>query len=152
VLERADGLDRARRAAQHPLGLDPDCVHLAAAGVNRDHRRLGQDDPAAAHVYERVGRAEIDRHVAAPEAGYVREETHGCRAFQAATTATPRPRRSLRDRTTRPGRPGRRECNERIYGNLVVVRGVAGITRMAAPAASAPDPAPAAGARRPAGR
>ena len=35
-------------------------------GVDRDHRRLGEDDPAAADVDERVGRAEVDGHVAAP--------------------------------------------------------------------------------------
>ena len=64
------------RAAEHPLGLDPDGVDLAGARVDRDDARLGEHDPAPAHVDERVGGAEIDRHVAAAEAGQVREEAH----------------------------------------------------------------------------
>ena len=69
VLERADRGDRAGRAAEHPLRLDADRVHLAGALVDRDDRRLGEDDAAAAHVDERVGGAEVDGHVAAAEAG-----------------------------------------------------------------------------------
>jgi hypothetical protein len=76
VLERPDRRDRARRAAEHPLGLDPDGVHLAGARVDRHHARLGQHDAAPAHVDERVGRAQIDGHVAAAEPGQVAEETH----------------------------------------------------------------------------
>ena len=53
------------RAAEHPLGLDPDRVDLAGARVDRDHGRLGEHDAAPAHVDERVGGAEVDRHVAA---------------------------------------------------------------------------------------
>ena len=64
------------RAAEHPLGLDPDGVHLAGARVDRDDARLGQHDAAAAHVDERVGGAEVDRHVAAAEPGQVAEEAH----------------------------------------------------------------------------
>ena len=33
-------------------------------------------DAAATHVDERVGRAEIDRHITATEAGEIREEAH----------------------------------------------------------------------------
>ena len=76
VLQRPDGLDRARGAAEHALGLDADGVDLAGARVDRDDRRLAQHDAAAAHVDERVGRAEVDRHVAATEAGEVAEEAH----------------------------------------------------------------------------
>ena len=64
------------RAAEHPLGLDADGVDLARARVDRHHRRLGEHDAAAAHVDERVGGAEVDRHVAAAEAGEVGEEAH----------------------------------------------------------------------------
>ena len=64
------------RAAEHALRLDADGVHFAGAHVDRDDGRLGQDDAAAAHVDERVGRAEIDGHVASAEAGDVIEETH----------------------------------------------------------------------------
>ena len=76
VLQRANGGDRAGRAAEHPLRLDSDGVHLAAAGVDRDHGGLGQDDAASADVHERVGRAQVDRHVAAAEACEVVEDAH----------------------------------------------------------------------------
>src|SRR6185437_3787618 len=69
VLERTNRLNRSGRTTQHPLGLDPDGVHLTGAGVDRDHTRLGQYDAAPADVYERVCRPEIDRHVAATESG-----------------------------------------------------------------------------------
>ena len=36
VLQRADRADRSRRAAEHPLRLDADGVHLAGALVDRD--------------------------------------------------------------------------------------------------------------------
>ena len=65
------------RAAEHPLGLDADRVHLAGARVDRDHRGLGEHDAAPAHVDERVRGAEVDRHVAAAEAGQVAENAHG---------------------------------------------------------------------------
>src|ERR687890_160658 len=39
VLQRADGLDRARRAAEHPLGLDAHGMDLAGARVDGDDRR-----------------------------------------------------------------------------------------------------------------
>ena len=68
VLQRTDRLDRPRRAAEHPLRLDADRVHLARALVDRDDRRLGEDDAAPAHVDERVRGAEVDGHVAAAEA------------------------------------------------------------------------------------
>ena len=77
VLQRADRGDRPGRAAEHALRLDADRVHLAGALVDRDDGRLGEHDAAAAHVDERVGRAEVDGHVAAAEAGQVIEETHG---------------------------------------------------------------------------
>ena len=76
VLERADRLDRARRAAEHPLRLDSDRVHLAGALVDRDDRGLGEHDAAPAHVDERVCGAEIDRHVAAAEPCHRGEDAH----------------------------------------------------------------------------
>ena len=39
-------------------------------------RGLGQHDAAPAHVDERVGRAEVDGHVAATETGEIGEEAH----------------------------------------------------------------------------
>ena len=69
VLEWPDRADRPRRPAQHPLRLDADGVHLAGVRVDRDDRRLGQHDPAATHVHERVGGAEVDRHVSSAKTG-----------------------------------------------------------------------------------
>ena len=65
VAQRPVGGDRRRRAADHPLRVGADGVHLAGALVDRDHRRLGEHDPAPAHVDDRVGGAEIDGDVAA---------------------------------------------------------------------------------------
>ena len=76
VLQRADRLDRAGRAAEHALGLDADRVHFTGARVDRHHARLGQHDPAPAHVHERVRRPQIDRHVAAAESCQVAEDAH----------------------------------------------------------------------------
>ena len=88
------------RAAEHPLGLDTHRVDLAGARVDRHHAGLGEHDAAAAHVHERVGGAEIDRHVAATEAGEVAEEAHvregrrrtTCRAPPQAVHRRPRSR------------------------------------------------------------
>ena len=77
VLQRADGRDRPGRASEHPLRLDADRVHLAGALVDRDDRRLGEHDAAPADVDQRVGSAEIDRHVAAAEPGHRLEPAHG---------------------------------------------------------------------------
>ena len=71
VLQGPDRLDRARRAAEHPLGLDADGVDLAGARVDRDHATARTARSAPAHVDERVRGAEIDRHVAAAETGQV---------------------------------------------------------------------------------
>ena len=54
----------------------PDRVHFAGARVDRDDARLGQHDPAPAHVDERVGGPEVDRHVAAAEACQIAEDAH----------------------------------------------------------------------------
>ena len=51
-------------APEHLLRLGADGVDLACGDVDRHHRRLRQDDAAAADVDQRVGSPEIDRHVA----------------------------------------------------------------------------------------
>ena len=81
VLEGADRRDRARRAPEHPLRLDADGVDVARALVDRDHGRLREHDATAAHVDEGVGGAEVDRHVAAAEAGESVEPAHGRRSL-----------------------------------------------------------------------
>ena len=76
ILERPDGTDRPRRPAEHALRLDPHRVDLAAAGIDGDHRRLGEDDAAPADVDQRVCGPEVDGHVAAAKAGQVAEDAH----------------------------------------------------------------------------
>ena len=58
------------RAAEHQLGLLADREDLLAAldAGDRDHRGLVQHDAAALDVDERVGRAEVDRHVGRQQA------------------------------------------------------------------------------------
>ena len=68
VLHRADGLDVARHLAEHLLGFLADRLNgllavRAAFLANRNDRRLVEDDALAAHVDQRVGRAEIDREI-----------------------------------------------------------------------------------------
>src|ERR1700742_1892140 len=54
VLQRPNRRDRAGRASEHSLGLDPDGMDLAVARVNRDDARLGQHDATPAYVDEGV--------------------------------------------------------------------------------------------------
>src|SRR3954468_365036 len=77
VLQRPDGLDRPGSPAQHPLGLDPHGVDLAAPRIDRHDRRLGEHDAPPTDVDERVRGPQVDRHVAATEAGEVAEDAHG---------------------------------------------------------------------------
>ncbi len=79
VLQRADRGDGAGGAADHALGLDADGVDFARALVDRDDRRLREDDPAATDVDERVGGAQVHGHVATAEAVEVTHETHALR-------------------------------------------------------------------------
>ncbi len=69
VAERPDHLDGPGAAAEHGLGLCADREHGAVARVHRDDRRLVQHDPLPRHVDERIGGAEVDRHVARKESG-----------------------------------------------------------------------------------
>ena len=117
VLQRADRADRPRRAAEHPLRLEADRVHLAGALVDRDDGRLGEHDAAPAHVDERVGGAEVDGHVAAAEAREVVERSMATSGrvlpnvgrstvALAASRSRRRPEAVARSRTSSaPGRP-----------------------------------------------
>ncbi len=69
VAQRARGGDRRGRAADHPLGLGADRVNQPGLGVRGDDRRLGDHDPPARDVHERVRGPEVDRHVVHAEAG-----------------------------------------------------------------------------------
>jgi hypothetical protein len=65
VLDRADGADLARRAAQHLLGVVTDGEHAVAATVlvanDRHDARLGAHQALAVHVDQRRGRARRSR-------------------------------------------------------------------------------------------
>ena len=63
VLQRTDGDDIGRRAAEHAFRLVADGEHFVRAGLHRHDRRLAQDDALILDVDERVGRAEIDADV-----------------------------------------------------------------------------------------
>ena len=65
VLERALGNDRARRAADHALGVGSDGQDAALALVDGDDGGLVDDDALAAHGDERVGGTEVNCQVAA---------------------------------------------------------------------------------------
>jgi len=74
----AQGTDRgnvAGRAAKHELRLVADGEHLLLAFDlgDSDHRRLVEDDAAAFHIDEGIGRAEVDRHVRRQHAENSRE-------------------------------------------------------------------------------
>ena len=109
VLQRPDGGDRARRAAEHALGLDPDGVDFARALVDRDDARLREDDSSAADVDERVGSPEIDCHLPPPETAQCAPKAHE-RASLVDYSSYPKPyvpaKRSASRRIRRaPGRP-----------------------------------------------
>ena len=70
VLQRPHGLDVARRAADHPLGLGADGKDGSGKGVDRDHGGLVEHDAAATHVDERVRGSKVDRHIATKEPEY----------------------------------------------------------------------------------
>ena len=61
-----DRLDRAGRAAEHQLGVFTDRQNgfSAVSHMISNHRGLVEDDPLALDIDQRVGRAEVDCHVA----------------------------------------------------------------------------------------
>jgi hypothetical protein len=63
VLQRLDHADLGRRAAEHRLGLVADGQDRVVILVDRDDRRLVDDDPLALHEHERVRRSQVDRDV-----------------------------------------------------------------------------------------
>ena len=119
VLERTDRLDRPGRASEHALGLDADRMHFPAARVDRHDARLREDDAPPADVHERVGRPQVDRHVAAAESCQIAEDAHiergstlKIRSGATASRGARRPaligacpRGSLADSSRRPAHP-----------------------------------------------
>ena len=63
VTQRTDRRDRRRRAANHPIGLSTDRMHRTAVGVDRDDRRLRNDDPVAGHIDQRVRGPQVNSDV-----------------------------------------------------------------------------------------
>ena len=59
-------------------------AYLAGSLVDGDDGGLGEHDPTAADVHERVGRAKVHGHIAAAEAAQSVEETH--RTFESSST------------------------------------------------------------------
>ena len=62
---RADCFDAARGAAQHQLGVLADGEHLfhAILDVIGDHGGFRQNNAPALDIDQRVGGAEVDRHI-----------------------------------------------------------------------------------------
>src|SRR4051812_10980906 len=87
VLQRSNRADRAGCAPEHALRLEADGMHVAGCLVDRDDRRLGQHDPAPAHVDERVRGPEVDGHVAAAEASQVVEDAQSLLSLAALSLA-----------------------------------------------------------------
>ena len=77
VAQRPDGDDVRRRAADHPLRLRPDRQDPLRARLDRDDRRLADDDAAVLDVNQGVGRAEVDPDVAGEEAEEAVEHAQG---------------------------------------------------------------------------
>jgi hypothetical protein len=61
VPERPNRPNVSRRAPDHPSRPITDRLHLSAPLINRDHRRLEQNNPSPALEDNRVGSAKIDR-------------------------------------------------------------------------------------------
>jgi hypothetical protein len=58
-----------RCAADHALGFGANGDWSTVSNVDRDNRRLVEDDPFASDVDKRVRRAEINRHVSPNDVG-----------------------------------------------------------------------------------
>ena len=67
VFHRFDSHDVARRPAEHVLGVLADRLDAAVHFVDRDNRRLVDDDALSARVDARIRRAEVDSEIAREE-------------------------------------------------------------------------------------
>ncbi len=63
VFHRLDGHDVTRRPPEHFLGIGAHGFDAAIGFVNRDDRRLADDDPFAAREHAGVGRPEVDGEI-----------------------------------------------------------------------------------------
>ncbi len=78
IAQRADRLDAVGGLAHHHLGIIAHGLHPAdpVDRLNRNHRRFVQNDPLILHINQRVGGAEIDRHVLRAEFEEIGQEAH----------------------------------------------------------------------------
>ena len=67
IAQRTHRRDVRWRATDHAFGLGTDRDRTPIVHVDRDDRRLVQHDAFAAHIDQRVCRAQIDGHVAADD-------------------------------------------------------------------------------------
>ena len=65
VTEWPDRLDVGRGSPDHPFGFHPHRQGPVVSSVDGNHRRFVEYDARAAHVHQRIGRAEVDGHVLA---------------------------------------------------------------------------------------
>ncbi len=64
VFHRPNGDDVAGRAAEHLFSIAADGLDLIRYLVDRDDRRLADDDAAALGINKRIGGSQIDREIA----------------------------------------------------------------------------------------
>jgi len=78
VAQRADRLDAIRGLAHHHLRIVTHRLDAADAvdRLDRHHRRLVEHDPLVLHIDQRVGSAEVDRHVLRAELEEIGQEAH----------------------------------------------------------------------------
>jgi len=76
VPQWADCGDAAGSAVEQLLCFGPDGVNGSGPRIDRDDARLREYDSVSSNIDERVRSAEVDGHVADPEAGQVREKAH----------------------------------------------------------------------------
>ena len=69
VAQGADGLDAVGGFAHHHLGVIAHGLYgfIAVDGLDRHHRWLVEDDAAILDIDQRIGGAEVDRHVLGTE-------------------------------------------------------------------------------------
>src|ERR1700674_5944715 len=77
VPKRTHRHDVGRGPAQHAAGFGADAEHLTRAFAHRDHRRLVEDDAAAADVDERVGGPEVDADGGGPDPQHGSQQVQG---------------------------------------------------------------------------
>ena len=63
VAQRPDSHDVGGRSANHFLGFRADSQYFFSFLINRDYRWLVDDDAFAAHIYQGIGRSQVDADI-----------------------------------------------------------------------------------------